>query len=1196
MNYLIRNFKAQESYKKVINQIEQKKDSITISGLTSVCKSMLLKAINDDEKKPILLLTYNEIEAKRILKDLEYFDVKAYYFPKKEIDIYDYEAQSNNDVKERVKILSKIYNNEPCILIATIECLMQDMIPKDVLFENIVKFETGNEISLDEIKLKLLKLGYVRNNLVESFGEFSIRGDIIDIGTSENEGIRVELWGDQVDSIRKINLSTQRTTEVINKINIMPASENILEINEKDVAEKIRNISNENFSGFDVLENDNILKSKTFLTKLTETRNNSIQKDIEEIENGNYLNKIDKYFNEFYSKKSNIIEYCDNYLIVFDEINKIEQRESDLKKDTENLIKELISTEKCLPEALVNILDFDLKKFNKNGLFLQEDDSKENNFQIREINIQSDDIKPVLDEINLAKEKNKKVIVLAGNEENRDKIAKNIDNSLKTNDLDNIILKDGQIAITLGSLSSGFEIKELNLEVIASDEFVSKKKRKTRSEASNTFKSGEKIVFADLKENDLIVHKNYGIGIFIGIKRITISGISKDYICLKYRDGDILYIPTNNLDNVRKYIGQENGVQLNKLGTKEWKETKAKVKGNLRTVAKELIELYARREKSKGFAFSKDTPWQREFEDSFPYEETPDQLRCIEEVKKDMESSKPMDRLLCGDVGYGKTEVAMRAAFKAVMDAKQVCYLAPTTILANQQYQEFSDRMKNFPIKIELLNRFKTKKEQKEIVKKLQTGEIDIVIGTHRVLSKDVKFKDLGLLIIDEEHRFGVKDKEKIKQYKASVDVLTMTATPIPRTLQMSIVGIRDMSIIYNPPQNRKTIQTYVLEYDKEIIREAITKELERNGQVFYIFNNVEQTASKALEIKDLVKEAKVDYANGRMSGEEIEAKMQDFIDQKTNVLVCTTILESGIDIPNANTIIIENADRFGLAQLYQIRGRVGRSNRQAYAYITYRKDKLMSEDAQQRLKAIKEFTEFGSGFKIATRDLQIRGAGSLFGEVQSGHIEQVGYDMYNRLLNEVVKETNGEKVEEEEDITIDINLSSFIPDSYISDTNQKIEIYQEIADCQDENDIKNIIDEMLDRFGKIPTEVNNLIEIARIKILCKKANVIKVQEKPMKAVFTFNEKASKMLTNTDKNEKIETKNNDNLLENLTEKYFGRIMFSAGQKPYITFTINDSKNKINEIKDFLNEIIKYSINVEKNNDNDVNKEKVNDNN
>ena len=618
----------------------------------------------------------------------------------------------------------------------------------------------------------------------------------------------------------------------------------------------------------------------------------------------------------------------------------------------------------------------------------------------------------------------------------------------------------------------------------------------------------------------------------------------------------MLYIPTNDLDSIRKYVGGgESAPRINKLGSKEWENTKARVRKNLQEVAKDLIELYAKRQNVKGFAFSKDTDWQKQFEESFPYSETDDQLRCIEETKKDMEQPRPMDRLLCGDVGYGKTEVAIRAAFKAVMDQKQVAYLVPTTVLANQQYEGFKQRMESFAIKVELLNRFRTKKEQNEIIRKLKLGEIDVIIGTHRLLSKDVEFKDLGLLIIDEEHRFGVKDKEKIKQYKTNVDVLTMTATPIPRTLHMSIVGIRDMSVIYEPPQNRKPVQTYVLEYDEEVIKEAITKELERKGQVFYLFNNVDGIEKKAIEIANLVPEAKVGLAHGQMSGNELEEIMMDFINGNINVLVCTTILESGIDIPNANTIIVENADRLGLAQLYQIRGRVGRAWAQAYAYVTYKRDKLLTEVADKRLKTIKEFTEFGSGFKIAMRDLEIRGAGSLLGEIQSGHMEQVGYDTYCELLDEVIKEMQGEVIEEEKEIQIDLSFSSYIPEEYIENSSQKIEIYQEIALCKTEEDIQNITDEIIDRYGTMPNEVQNLLEIARIKNLAKNANVIKISQKRDGIVFLYDKAKFDMA----------------LIGHLVEKYNRRVKFSQGIEPYITFTLEQKTelDKLKEIEDFL---------------------------
>ena len=1123
MDYLIRNLKSSDIYQQIS---KNKKGSIKISGLVCVAKSILASTLNMDEKKNILLITYNELQAKKIYNDLKYFTDDVSLFNKREISLYDIDAESNEIEKERIKVLNKIQSGDSHIIVTTIEAVMQKMIAREELYENVIEIKNNSTISLDEIKEKLLMLGYERKELVENEAEYSIRGDIIDIALTDKVGIRIELWGDDVDSIRKFNIASQRSTETIDHIEIYPATEKVLETSLENVAKKIEG------------------KSK-FLSK-----------DLEEIREGNYASKIDRYFNDFYDKQESILEYVKDYVVLIDEEDKIEQRIQGIQEDIENLSKDLIEKEKLVPQILNNMLEFDLKdieKIENQKIYLKEADSRDNNFRLREVNVFNGDIKKVIDEANEGKQQNKKVIILAGTSDNRDLIAKQLEGSIKLDNTDDIILKDGQIAVSKGSISSGFEDKKTNLLVISSNEFTNENKRKAKN-SSNTFKSSEKIVFADLKVGELVVHRNFGVGVFTGVKTITTDGATKDYIGIKYRDGDSLFVPTTNIDVVRKYIGSESGIRLNKLGTKEWKETKAKVKGNLKMVAKELIELYAKREKARGFAFSPDTPWQKEFEDSFPFQETDDQLRCIEEVKKDMENDKPMDRLLCGDVGYGKTEVAIRACFKAVMDGKQVAYLAPTTILADQQYKEFKERMKNFPIRIDVLNRFKTAKEQRETVKKLKEGKIDVIVGTHRLLSKDVEFNNLGLLIIDEEQRFGVKAKEKIKQYKANVDVLTMTATPIPRTLQMSIVGIRDMSVIYEPPHNRKPIQTYVLEYDREIIREAITKELERDGQVFYIYNNVQGISKKAIEIEEMIPDASVSYAHGQMTGAQIEEIMQDFIDKKTNVLVCTTILESGIDIPNANTIIVENADRFGLAQLYQIRGRVGRSNKQAFAYITYRKDKIISEDATQRLKAIKEFTEFGSGFKIATRDLQIRGAGSLFGEVQSGHMEQVGYDMYNKLLDEVVKETKGEQVVEEEEILIDINLSAYIPDKYIEDSSQKIEIYQDIADCKTEEDIQNIIDEIIDRYGDMPREVENLMEVARIKNAARNTNVTKIQERPMGIVFT-----------------VKDIDNDKL-EELINEYRNNIRFSAGEKPYVTLTVKE--NKIKEIIKFLNFLAK----------------------
>ena len=987
MNTIISKLQELQKFKQYIQEIEEKNSPITISGLSDVGKIQFAYSTKQSLNRPICIVTYNEIEARKIVKDLSYFTnefEEVLYFPKREIASYDYIAESKDLPYERIEVLNKIQKNKAKIVVTTVEALMQKMITKSSLYKNCLEFKVGKRYSLEEVKQNLILLGYERNDLIEGKGQFSVRGDIIDVALTETKGVRVELWGDEVDSIRNFSISSQRSNEMLDKIEIMPAHEFILEDELKNIVSKIQN-NNEYFNKVNA-KND-------YRNKIEEI----INRDIELIESGDYISKIDKYFNSFYDKTEIFLDYLENdFVILFDELSKIKQRSDNILIENKNLIKALIEKEKYVPESILNIEPIDYVSEDKQVVYLEKQDLgakiKSNikyNFNYRDVKYYKSEIEILIGDLIKALNDKKEVVVLAGNKEETDKFVKLLQEKeipYSRNLLEQVLQK-GQndqkatspmVVVTEGSLSSGFECYDLNLIVIAGDELFApsvKKKRKL----SSSFKQGEKVVFADLKIGDYVVHKSHGIGQFVGVNTLKADGIIKDYIKIRYRNDDMLYIPTNDLDSIRKYIGGGEAVpKINKLGSKEWENTKQKVKRNLQEVAKELMELYAKRQKIKGFAFSQDNEWQKQFEDSFPYAETEDQLRCIEETKKDMEQPKPMDRLLCGDVGYGKTEVAIRAAFKAVMDQKQVAYLVPTTVLANQQYESFKQRMEDFAIRVELLNRFRTKKEQDEVIRKLKLGEVDVVIGTHRILSKDVEFKDLGLLIIDEEHRFGVKDKEKIKQYKASIDVLTMTATPIPRTLHMSIVGVRDMSVIYEPPQNRRPVQTYVLEYDEEIIKEAITKELERKGQVFYLYNKVEGIESKAIQIENLVPEARVAYAHGKMTGNELEEIMMNFIKGEVDVLVCTTILESGIDIPNANTIIVENADRLGLAQLYQIRGRVGRSDKQAYAYIMYKRDKLLTEVAEKRLKAIKEFTEFGSGFKIAMRDLEIRGAGSM--------------------------------------------------------------------------------------------------------------------------------------------------------------------------------------------------------------------------
>ena len=1137
MNFLIKTLEENKKFQELTKQIS-KTGPIAISGLIDVEKLHVLAGIFNETKRPMVLVTYNEIQARKLYQDLKKLIKQTYFFPKKEITSYDYVAQSKEIEYKRIDVLNKMYlakkQKEPIIIVTTIEAVMQKIVAKDTLYQNVIDFEVGKTYLLDEIKEKLVGLGYERSDLIENKGQFSIRGGIVDVGLSEKIGVRIEFWGDEVDSIRFFQISSQRSTEMLKEITIFPAHELIVQ----DLSEAVKNIQ--------------------------EKYPEEIE-DIELIKNGDYISKINKYFNEFYENQASFLDYMsDEYLLLLDEKSKINQRESNIIEDNNKLIASLVEKEKFVPEAIENISKFEYNFEEKQIIYLEQNDSIKNiqkyYFETREINFYNLQLDLLLADIVTYQKNKKKVVLLAGNEIS----AKKLCNILKENQInykyeqeaENV--KPGEIIVTIGGFSSGFENYDLNLIVISlQNNFEEPVKRKKK--LSSTFKDSEKIVFADLKPGDIVVHQTHGIGQFIGVNTITADGVTKDYIKIKYRNDDILYVPTNSLDSVRKYIGggDNSSPRLNKLGGKEWSATTSKVKKNLEAVAKDLIELYAKRQKIKGFSFSPDTPWQKQFEDSFPYTETDDQLRCIQDVKKDMEKPQPMDRLLCGDVGYGKTEVAIRAAFKAVMDQKQVAYLVPTTILANQQYEEFKTRMQEFAINVELLNRFKTKKEQDEIIKKLKLGEVDVIVGTHRLLSEDVNFKDLGLLIIDEEHRFGVKDKEKIKKLRTNIDVLTMTATPIPRTLHMSIVGVRDMSVIYEPPHNRKPVQTYVLEYDQEVITEAITKEIERGGQVFYLFNQVEGIEKKANEISMLVPEAKVGFAHGKMSGRELEEIMESFINHEINVLVCTTILESGIDIPNANTIIVENADRLGLAQLYQIRGRVGRSDKQAYAYVTYKRDKLLSEVADKRLKAIKEFTEFGSGFKIAMRDLEIRGAGSMLGEMQHGHIEQVGYDTYCKLLDEVIKEMQGIEVVEEQDVQIDLAVSSYIPDNFIENSSQKIEIYQNIALCRTEEELQNVIDEVIDRYGRLPKELENLIDIARIKQLARKANILKIAQRENGIVFYFvKEKIKPEMVNT-----------------LITKYPMLVKFSNAVEPYVTLRIKENEDIIEKAKEFLNTVI-----------------------
>ena len=1140
MEALAKVLPKMKKFNDYINDVNKGNFPITLSGLSDSGKVHFIYSTRFYTDKPVVIVTYNELELKKIKEDMKFFsDENILVFPKKEVVYYDIDTMNKDATMDRLSIYKKLYNNDSCIILTTIEALMQRTISKNKLFSNVLQLEVGMTLLLEELTNKLVSLGYERTDMVEGRGNFCVRGGIVDVFplTTENP-IRIEFWGDEIDSIRVFDVESQRTIEPIKEINILPAEEFLVN------SEELETVGN----------------------KILEKYPNAVS-DVEIIKNGNYLSKIDKYFEFFFEDTSSLLDYISKDALVFvDEPTRIVSKCQAISTDNKEFIESFLDKNKIIPsytKSMYSYLDIQYMLEKKNIINLERVDvnthAKRNgySFNCREVNFFRGSMDIFVQEVQEAHDNGKIVLILGGTISKARGIATmllehNVP-SIFLEKLEDAFLTTKQIVVIPGSLSEGIEYVDINLVIAAGE--ISTIKESKRSYKPSIFKEGKKVVFADLNVGDYIVHATHGIGQYIGIHTLTVDGIKRDYIKLKYKDEDTLYIPTSQLDSIRKYMGAgENAPKLNRLGSKEFANTKAKVKAGLKDIAKGLIELYAKRRQAVGYSFSKDTVWQKDFEDAFPYQETDDQLRCIEEVKKDMESPRPMDRLLCGDVGYGKTEVAIRAAFKAVMDGKQVAYLVPTTILAQQQYEAFRDRMKNYPVKVNVLNRFKSTKEKNEILKQLKNGELDIIIGTHRIIQKDIGFKDLGLLIIDEEHRFGVAHKEKIKKLKENVDVLTMTATPIPRTMHMSIVGIRDMSVIYEPPHNRKPVQTYVLEYDEEVIKEAIIKELEREGQVFYLFNRVEGIERKASEISNMVPEARVAVAHGKMTGTELENIMADFIEKKIDVLICTTILETGIDIPNANTIIIEDADRLGLAQLYQIRGRVGRSDKTAYAYITYRKNKLLAEASEKRLKAIKEFTEFGSGFKIALRDLEIRGAGNILGPEQHGHMEAVGYEMYCKLLDEAVREIKGETVLPEVDTQIDLKITAYIPTSYIENINQKIEVYQDIANMDKEEQISEIIDELIDRYGDIPKEVMNLLDVARIKILARSLKILNVTQKGDNVIFEFDD------PETIKEGKVQI---------LIDIYKSRIFFSSGVKPYITLKLQSKKDS-----DIVEEVVK----------------------
>ena len=1139
---------------------------IQVTGVIDSQNVHLMAAVAEETNRPLLIVAENDIKAREIYENMYFFNKNIAVFDSRDLIFYSADVHSRETDTKRLSVLKKLINNEIQIVIVPSDAYFDKIIPPDILKESVLTIAEGNSYNIDDIINRLIYMGYERVEAAESPAQFSLRGGILDIyPTIADTAFRVEFWDDEVDSIRTMDPLTQRSVERTNSFEIYPVSEFFCD------AQRLEKATENMEKSYKKAKN---AFAKKGMADEEENLESHVGELIERLKNKDGIVSSIGCINYFYNETVNILGYMpQNTVVFFCEMQRIKQRAENLFKEFSESIKSRMEKGYILPEMANVIYDYtesvkmaesycevimssiagSLPDFNIKSIV---------DFSVRSTESFNNKVEYFADEVKRLKESEYCVLILSSAESRGERIVRElydfgIEAAFVLNPWE-VDLKAGTVTVSRGNLGKGFIYNDIKFVVFSDNEFFDEKKgKKARKKKKNT-KTIES--FSDLKPGDYVVHSSHGIGVYRGIEKITVDGVNKDYVKVSYADGGNLFIPAGQMDCIQKYIGSDGiKVKLNKLGGQDWNKTKAKVRKSVEILAEDLVKLYAKRQAAKGFVYSPDNIWQREFEEMFPYDETDDQLNAIDEVKHDMETGRVMDRLICGDVGYGKTEVAIRAAFKAVQDSKQVAYLVPTTILAQQHYNTFVQRMKDYPVKIELLSRFRTRKQQTESIKRLETGMSDIVIGTHRILSKDVKFKDLGLVIIDEEQRFGVGHKEKLKNLKENLDVLTLTATPIPRTLHMSLSGIRDMSILEEPPRERRPVQTYVMENDSELIKDAINRELARNGQVYYLYNRVESISQEAMRIQNLVPDAVVAFAHGQMTERELEIIMKDFIEGEIDVLVCTTIIETGLDIGNVNTMIIQDADKMGLSQLYQLRGRVGRTNKTAYAYLMYKRDKVLNEVSEKRLQTIKEFTEFGSGFKIAMRDLEIRGAGNILGSQQHGHMDSVGYEMYCRLLDEAVKKLRGEKVQDDFETLIDVNLDAYIPSFYIKNEEQKLEIYKKIANISGNDDYYDIQEEIEDRYGNIPKSVQYLLEIALIKNRAHNLDIISVVQKPKSVLISFRGDAD-----------IDPSKITAAVIKKPLKY----MFTAATNPYITVKINenDKKEVLNIIDEALSDI------------------------
>ena len=1149
-----------------VKQAQKEKGLYSITGCIDAQKPHMMYACSDGRKHNIIV-TFCEQKAKELYEEYRFFDSEVVYYPAKDVLFYQADIRGNVLTSERIRALKAIHEKEKVTVITTFDALMNTQAPPEKIWESVLTFTPGDELSLDEVKTQLVRMGYEKEYQVETMGQFAIRGGILDIfPLTEENPIRIEMWGDEIDTIRTFDTESQKSIENIDEIHIYPACELVLREEEKQKGiEKL-------------LKEAKKVSEKLRKEMKTEEAHRMLSTAEEKAEEWGELSiyaGMDAYLSYFCEERKGLLDYFNpvDTFVFFDELTRCVERGKQTELEFSESMKHRLEKGYILPGQMKELfLEKEIlgKCQQFSCISLAALDAKANGFkqqgvfsiQVKSVNSYNSSFELLLKDLKNYKKNHYKVVLLSGSRTRAKRLADDLLdeglNSFYTEDYNHELLP-GQIMVCYGKVKRGYEYPIVQFAVITeSDIFGGEKKKKKRH---RTYE-GEKIQdFTDISVGDYVVHENHGLGIYKGIEKIEVDRILKDYIKIEYAGGSNLYILATNLEMIQKYAGKDaKQPKLNRLGGQEWTKTKSKVRGAVKEIAADLVKLYALREEKNGFVYGPDTVWQREFEELFPFEETQDQELAIADTKRDMESTKIMDRLICGDVGYGKTEVAIRAAFKAVQEGKQVAYLAPTTILAQQIYNTFSQRMKDFPVRVDLMCRFRTAGEMKHTIEGLKKGQVDVVVGTHRILSKDVEFKDLGLLVVDEEQRFGVAHKEKIKQMKTNIDVLTLTATPIPRTLHMSLIGIRDMSVLEEPPMDRLPIQTYVMEYNEEMVREAINRELARDGQVFYVYNKVKDIDEITTKIQALVPDANVAFAHGQMREHELEKIMYRFINGEIDVLVSTTIIETGLDISNVNTMIIHDADNMGLSQLYQLRGRVGRSNRTAYAFLMYRRNKMLKEVAEKRLAAMKEYSELGSGFKIAMRDLEIRGAGNLLGAQQSGHMEAVGYDLYCKMLNEAVKEAKGIAVEEKFETAIDINTSAFIPPAYVANELQKLDIYKRIAGIETEEEAEEMLEELIDRFGEPPKSVQNLLTIARLKFEAHSLYIKEVTQKNNELKLLMYEKA---------------KINPAMIPVVVQKLSPYLTFTADiNNPYFTYNLNaNSREKGKDVIEILKNLL-----------------------